>query len=354
MSTPVISIDIEPTNRCNAKCHFCPRDMTPHQGLMGPDVFEQALARAVEFRPIATEKFGRKVEISLCGLGEPLLNKHTPDYVRQVREAGFDLTLSSNASILDEAVTRRLLDAGLQRVALNVGEEGAEYEDIYKLPFERTRDNVLRFAELAGDDCEVTIVLVNHRGNADHLEEMKAYWTDLGITSFLPFTLINRGGALFVDAMQYESMPELAEARRLLTTDQGVAMCHAPFVYLFIGYDGQYYLCCSDWTKEAPLGSVFDKSFLDVTAQKVAHVLSREPVCRTCNLDPVNRLTGELHALNSGQINQLEYEISAVVIRDEDRQARELVALAQQVQPFEVPSPGPDDPKRRLIPVRSA
>ena len=29
-----ISIDFEVTNRCNASCHFCPRDRTPHQGLM--------------------------------------------------------------------------------------------------------------------------------------------------------------------------------------------------------------------------------------------------------------------------------------------------------------------------------
>ena len=35
------SIDIEITNRCNAKCHFCPRDATPHQGLMTTEVFDQ-------------------------------------------------------------------------------------------------------------------------------------------------------------------------------------------------------------------------------------------------------------------------------------------------------------------------
>ncbi|MGZ4729266.1 MAG: radical SAM/SPASM domain-containing protein, partial [Acidimicrobiales bacterium] len=321
MSTPVISIDIEPTNRCNAKCHFCPRDMTPHQGLMGPEVFDQALARAVEFRPIAEDQFHRKVEISLCGLGEPLLNRDTVSYVRKVRDAGFDLTLSSNASLLHEDVGRRLLDAGLGRVALNVGEEGDDYDDIYKLPFERTRDNVLRFAEMAGDDCEVIMVLVNHRNDLDHLEQMKEYWRGFGLDNFQSFNLMNRGGALFVDAMQYESLPEMAEATEALTTERGLALCHAPFVYLFIGYDGQYYLCCSDWTKEAPLGSVFDKSFLDVTAQKLQHLISREPVCRTCNLDPVNRLTGELHALKAGEVTQLDYKVHAILIDEEDQQA---------------------------------
>ena len=45
-----MTVDIELTNRCNAKCYFCPRDQTPHQGLMTPEVFDQALARAIEFR----------------------------------------------------------------------------------------------------------------------------------------------------------------------------------------------------------------------------------------------------------------------------------------------------------------
>ena len=65
-------VDIEPTNRCNADCHFCPRDMTPHQGLMSIEVFEQALFRAGELKQLG------RVTVNLCGLGEPLLNKHAP------------------------------------------------------------------------------------------------------------------------------------------------------------------------------------------------------------------------------------------------------------------------------------
>ena len=38
------SVDIELTNRCNAKCHFCPRDQTPHEGLMSPEVFDAIAA----------------------------------------------------------------------------------------------------------------------------------------------------------------------------------------------------------------------------------------------------------------------------------------------------------------------
>jgi MoaA/NifB/PqqE/SkfB family radical SAM enzyme len=292
----MFTVDIEPTNRCNAKCHFCPRDQTPHQGLMSPEVFEQALARAVEFREIALERFDRDIQVNLCGLGEPLLNRHTPDFARQVREAGIGCGLSTNGALLDEDRGRAVLDAGVQNVYINVGDTDDGYEEVYKLPFGRTRDNVARFAEMAAGRCEVHVVLVDFRRDREHVETMKRYWRELGIHAFMEFDIINRAGALFVDHMQYEQYPEQAVARAQLAERGASGLCVVPFLYLFIGYDGQYYLCCSDWKKEVPLGSVFDVSFAEITARKAATVGCREPICKTCNHDPLNRLTDALRA----------------------------------------------------------
>jgi len=124
---------------------------------------------------------------------------------------------------------------------------------------------------------------------------------------------MNRGGALFVDHMQFEQYPQLAEARALLHTNRIEAVCPTPFAFLFIGYDGQYYLCCSDWKKEAPLGSVFDTSFTDVMLTKLAHTRTREPVCKTCNLDPLNKLTESLRARDAGEISDADVE--ALIVR---------------------------------------
>jgi MoaA/NifB/PqqE/SkfB family radical SAM enzyme len=295
------TIDIEPTNRCNAKCHFCPRDQTPHEGLMTPAVFEQSLKRAVEYRALALERLGSDTHLSLCGLGEPLLNKHTIDYTRQAVEAGFTVTLSTNASLLTEEKGARLLETGVHKMFINVGDEGQEYDDVYKLPFEKTRDNIVRFNEMSQDRCQIHIVLVDHHRDAAHLQRMRDYWGQFGITRFLSYGIMNRGGALFVDHMQFESYPELAQAKALLEARVGTPLCGAPLAYLFIGYDGQYYLCCSDWKKEAPMGSVFDESFQSVTATKLKLVASRELVCKTCNLDPLNGLTEELRAVSEGE-----------------------------------------------------
>jgi MoaA/NifB/PqqE/SkfB family radical SAM enzyme len=340
-------IDMEVTNRCNAKCHFCPRDRTPHEGLMPAEVFEAGLRRAVEFRTEIAEPAGSDVTVSLCGLGEPLLNRRVIDYCRQARAEGFRVVMSSNGSLLDEKRSAALLDAGLQQILVNVGEEGDDYEEIYQLPFERTLENVVRFNEMAAGRCEVVMVLVDHRGDPKHVARMRRYWADQGIEQTASYPIMNRGGSLMVDHMQYEHYPELAQARAQLAAAAGTPLCGAPFAYLFVGYDGQYYLCCSDWEKQTPLGSVFDTSFVEITRAKLDLLVSREPVCKTCNLDPVNRLTEDLRAEAAGDIPAGSADQLLGEIASQSGAIRR--AVADQVG-LDVPAPPAG---RRLIPVRA-
>jgi MoaA/NifB/PqqE/SkfB family radical SAM enzyme len=347
MGVEFFNLDIETTNRCNAHCYFCPRDQTPHQGLMSVETFDQALQRTVEFRDVARAQFDTHVKVNLCGLGEPLLNRHTPDFVRKVRGAGFECSLSSNGSLLDERHAEALLEAGLQGAEINVGEVDDDYEKIYGLPFEKTCENVVRFAEMAGDQCQVRIVLVNHRRDAEHMAKMRTFWTERGIKHFMPFEIMNRGGSLFVDEMQYSSFAERAEALSMLGSRGVQPACPVPFVLLFIGYDGQYYLCCSDWKKEVGLGSVFDTSFAAIAAAKLEHVSTGEPICKSCNHDPVNQLTDALRTAAETGIRDdaaLGRLIDGIV--EGDATGRSVAAKLTALEPqFRVP------PQARLIPL---
>jgi len=340
---PFVTIDIELTNRCNAKCYFCPRDQTPHQGLMSAEVFDQALVRAIEFRQACIDIHGTDaVRISLCGLGEPLLNPRAADAVRKVKDAGFDCVMSSNGSVLDERKATALLEAGLDAMNINVGDHDEEYEEIYKLPFEKTLHNVVRFNELAGDDCKTSIVLVDYRRDRGHIKEMVHYWKAHGLHRFVFFDIMNRGGALFVDDMQFESSPYVASARTLLNDKGGHVLCAAPFVFLFIGYDGNYYLCCSDWKKEVALGTVFEYPINAVLAEKMERVLTREPICKSCNWDPLNLLADELKAVDAGDsdletVTRLADDMVLTTGKIEDS-----VAMMERITP---------QSRRRSIPV---
>jgi MoaA/NifB/PqqE/SkfB family radical SAM enzyme len=176
----------------------------PHQGLMSAAVFEQSLARVVELR----DQTQTDVLVAFCGTGEPLLNPGRVAYLEQVRKAGFDCVISSNGALLDEGVGRALLEAGLRKICLNVSELGAAYEKVYGLPFERTRDNVARFVQMAGDECEVFVVIVDYTDNAAHVSRKMDYWRAFGVQRFIRYDLINRGGSLAVNGMEFDRQPQ--------------------------------------------------------------------------------------------------------------------------------------------------
>lgn len=348
-----INVDIEATNRCNAVCHFCPRDATPHQGHMTMATFEQALYRAVEFQE--TERPGSVFDIqvrpSICGLGEPLINPNTPEFIRQVRAAGFkSCGMSSNGALLDERRGDAILEAGVTSVNINISDLGEDYERIYNLPYEETRDNIVRFIKKSGADCEVQIVLVNHREDPAHTARMEDFWRSHGVTHFMKYDVINRGGALFVDHMQYEKFAERRAAEQLMEKSPHKWICPVPYLSVFIGYDGLYYLCCSDWKKEAPMASVFEASILAISEQKLHHVTSREPVCRSCNHDPLNAITDKIRAVNAGDASQAELEQMAKTFARESEDAftavASAVAIIPQIRPSHLELKG-----KRLIPV---
>ena len=124
--------------------------------------------------------------------------------------------------------------------------------------------------------------------------------------------------------MQYERFAELAEAEQLLRSGRrGAAVRRARSPTCSSGYDGKYYLCCSDWEKQAPMGTVFDGSFLDVTAAKLRHMIDRQAVCKTCNLDPINKLTEALQEHTAGSMDRAAVDqLRRVVALGEPRPSR--------------------------------
>lgn len=283
----MLTIDIELTNHCNARCSFCPRDAMPHEGVMRAGVFERTLERAVEFRTLL-RRLGAPFEptVVFCGTGEPLVHRRAVEYVGRVCAEGFPCQVSTNGALLSAETATALLDAGLGCINLNVSEVGDDYERVYGLPFERTRDNVVRVLELARGRCTICLIVVDHRRDPEHLRVTTDYWRARGAHIVEVYGFVNRGGSLATPAVAWPTppptTPELAAARSTI--------CSAPFMHLFVGYDGHYYLCSSDWRKEVSFGSVFQTSFAAITAAKLARAASREPICKRCSLEPTNLL----------------------------------------------------------------
>lgn len=286
-------VDIELTSRCNASCSFCPRHATPRLGSMSSGVFTRALDRAVEHAGFVADRVGASVGVTFCGQGEPLVHPGAVEFVSEVTARGLRCWLTTNAALLDERRATGLIDAGLAGVWVTVADLADTYRSTYGLDFDAMVDNVVRFRDMA--EGRVTILLgLMDRGDAGQTARLREFWTALGFERFAPLTLLNRGGALDVDGMDFAHQPERFRAQALMDTTERTPGCAIPFAYTFIGFDGSYYLCSSDWRKEAAFGTVFDRSIAATLHAKAVHTQRAGRPCAACSSNPANRLSTAL------------------------------------------------------------
>ena len=285
-----IVVDVELTNRCNARCDFCPRDKTPHQGHMSEEIFMLAIDRIREMaRTIESTQQDYEVKASFCGLGEPCLHPNLPDYIARLVEAGINPGMASNASLLTETLSHAILDAGLRSIYFNVSELYESYNDVYGIDFSNTVANIERFNKLAAGRCHVFVVVTDHRMDPEHVLKVKQFWKDRGVTMFFNSALINRAGAAEHKVLNFENHREESFARSLFGNN--IPGCIAPVIHTFVSYDGTYYLCNSDWERQAPAGTVFDRSILESMARRLTMTKCRDDnICRNCSHDPLNQI----------------------------------------------------------------
>ena len=75
------------------------------------------------YREIIRQISDKPRTIGLTIMGEPLINKRIVEFVRIGKAAGHTIGLTTNATLLDEAISEQLLSAGLDSL-LNVGVAG--------------------------------------------------------------------------------------------------------------------------------------------------------------------------------------------------------------------------------------
>ncbi|HSC76285.1 MAG TPA: radical SAM protein [Pseudomonadales bacterium] len=275
------AVDIEWTNRCNATCSFCPRDKMPAQGMMQFDVYKQVLKRCKELPVLPVAK--------ACGTGEPLIHPKSVEYVRYASEQGFDFNITTNASLLTAEKSKALFDAGLSQLNLSVSATGQLYNHIYNLEFDTVRRNIEAAVQQNPGSCKIMLTIVEFDDNRGQVEELKDFWRKIGINRFNVNSVHNRGGYAEQFCQDANNTDMEKDAFDILAENKMSHLCAVPYIFVMIGWDGQYYLCCHDWKKRHPMGSVFDISIEEAAQRKLAATRDRSP-CKSCSADPVNQI----------------------------------------------------------------
>ena len=270
---------------------------------MSEEVFKQVVERAEELEEMP--------ELNFTGQGEPLLHKDIVEFGHHLQQKGHNFGITTNASLLDDSKAKSLLEAGLARITFSISDLGDDYEEVYNLDFDTTQKNIFNFLEINQGRAEVRISIVEHDINKPHITELKKFWREAGVQQIFHFPQVNRAGACnqglyFVGNQQY-----VQEAEKILADNHLSSLCGTPFKFMFVGWNGNHYICCNDYEKRNPLGTVFDFGFAQMDEIKTSSMAKGISACMDCSIDPINSIREALFEINNDETD--DKKLSSVV-----------------------------------------
>ncbi len=239
---------LESTNVCNLKCVMCPNGLGLLKRRMG--FMDYGL-----FTRIVDEMAPRVKTTTLHIWGEPLLHPRIYDMIAYCRSHGLHSEISTNATLLDEESSRRILDAGLGAIYLCLdGASRETYEQVRcRGDFDKVRDNILRFAEMKAarsNGPRVSVQIIDIKPTAAEIEQFKREWKVPGVDRVHVKAFDSWGG-------QVEQINELRSDNnsRAVVPDKRY---HCPnlWYHVHIYWDGTLVCCDRDFNAAYPLGNV--------------------------------------------------------------------------------------------------
>jgi len=121
---PPFIVSYSITTKCNLKCKHC---------------YSESVDQAAPDELTTDEAFRLMDDLARWGIhllvidgGEPLCREDTLDIVRYASSKGIRTTIGSNGTLIDEAMARKMLDAGVKAIAISVDGVDAQTHDSFR------------------------------------------------------------------------------------------------------------------------------------------------------------------------------------------------------------------------------
>lgn len=245
-----LSLTIESTTRCNLFCPMCLRERihVPSKD-MDMALFKKIIQDAADFLELAVP----------YGLGEPLLNPDIFNMIECCKSMGIPVALSTNATILNEDCSRRLIETGLDYLIFAFDGASRETYEMYRkgASYDKVRDNIYAFLRVKKEMkskifCAVQMVaLKENRGEAQALIRM---WRREGVAVRIKKDEILNAGSSITGAPR----------RRPPMRYPCLHLWRGP---MYITYDGTVYPCCYIFP-DGPIGNVQAQSLKELWNSK--------------------------------------------------------------------------------------
>lgn len=249
----------EVTNVCNLKCPFC---LTGKGISGGRDVrhmgFEEAKA--------IIDQVGDYVYLmQLYTWGEPLLNKDIYDIIKYAKQKNIYVMISTNATMLNEANCKRLVDSGIDYVMAAIDGLSDETYKKYRVGGDyvkvmRNLETLLKMKTRQKSPTpfvEWQFIVFKHNEHEVQAAERKAY--EMGVSKFTPLPAYVEDEAWLPVGKEYKV--EVFNPERLMN-------CDRPWTHLNVRADGGVASCCYEFEKKDDFGNFSDGTFMQIWNNK--------------------------------------------------------------------------------------
>jgi radical SAM protein with 4Fe4S-binding SPASM domain len=229
-----LTLTIESTTKCNLFCPMCLRERVhvPPKD-MEFSLFRKILDEAADFLEFAVP----------YGLGEPLLNPEIFDMLAYCRRAGVPTILSTNATLLNEENSRRLIESGLDYLIFAFDGANRETYELYRkgASFDKVRENIhtfLRVKRAVHSNIFCAVQMVALKENRAEAQALIRMWRREGVAVRIKKDeILNEGSAIPGADLNRPSMPHPC-----------IHLWRGP---MYITYDGTVFPCCYIFPDEA-------------------------------------------------------------------------------------------------------
>lgn len=269
-----LTLTIESTAKCNLFCPMCLRERVyfPPRN-MELEVFQKIIDEGRDYLEFAVP----------YGAGEPLLNPQIFDMIAYCARRGIPTGISTNATVLSESYSRRLIESGLNYITFAFDSTRPEVYEAYRkgASFEKVRENIIRFLRIKKEMrsrifCIIQMVVL--KDNQDEGRALMCMWKSEGVDAvrIKKDEVHNEGSAIPGD--------HIARPPR---RHPCYVLWRGP---LYIHYDGTVFPCCYT-LPEGAIGNIKRNTLKEIwnsprmASMREAHVrgdLSAYSACMNC------------------------------------------------------------------------
>ncbi len=281
-----LSMYVDPSSICNFSCIYCPQSFANKEKMslstMSYDDFERVVSQV--------KSMGKLKTLNLFSFGEPLLNPHTPEFLKIARENDIaeKYVITTNASLLNEEKAKKLVDNGLSFIRISIysaNQEKHQERTKSRVNLEEIKHNI-SFLKQYRDSRNSSLSIAVKMLDTSDREENKVFLENF--SQYADDCFIEPLHNWHDEQEKYSTLNDEQKTRKV---------CPYPFYTLVTHANLDISVCCPDWDKKLVIGNLKEENLQDIWRSKKLYklqdaLLSKDysiyKVCEKCSFYKIN------------------------------------------------------------------